>query len=307
MLGLAVALTVVFRPDGDQSSASAPDRHRTVAAPVAHGPGVVRRIGCNSNAQLRGAAVPEHDASRDQLSRFDAVVAVSCVWAERRYADGLWRVELRRVANAPLAKLVDALDRPDGHVPPGTACAAYASIPPQLVLVDRAGRVLRPRFPVDGCGHATTRASKAFDGLDWRVTSVRKISLDIPNDPVLRTCETGWKDEINEPESHPDYSGGPVGLDGASIACVYRRNGDPLVGKYERGMRLTATETRALDDATDLPGLQSSTCTPPARFAVVHTGGKLTYLELGGCYRALHPDSTLGRADPGDVQRLLDR
>ncbi|WP_250444805.1 hypothetical protein [Actinotalea sp. C106] len=50
-----------------------------------------------------------------------------------------------------LTSLLAALDRPSREADPGQACPAVAILVPELYLVDRDGRAVRPVWPRDGC------------------------------------------------------------------------------------------------------------------------------------------------------------
>jgi hypothetical protein len=100
-------------------------------------------------------------------------------------------------------------------------------------------------------------------------------------------------------------TGGTLASTGTAIACIYRTDGDPIAGDYSRGAQLNQTQATSLATALSGPG-QPGTCPPQSQFAVIHLGHRLAYVELGGCWRVLRPDDTLGRADITTVLRILN-
>lgn len=112
--------------------------------------------------------VHEPFADQRQLRAFHPVAALRCDHVVRR--GGL--VTIRAVAAGPFGALVRGLERPDGVASAGRFCAMYLDVQPQLLLIDAAGRYIRPRFPRDGCGHVHgTPAYVAYHNLAWHRVS----------------------------------------------------------------------------------------------------------------------------------------
>lgn len=158
LVALIAGTVTVFRGMADRSQPVAqrstganvapPSRHVPVAA-------LTRNVPCN---------VGKSFADRAQLRAFHPVVALRCA----AVMQGSDLVQTRAVTDGPFGALVRDLERPDGESTAGQMCAMYMDVQPRVLLVDAAGRYLRPRFPRNGCGHVHgTPAYIAYLHLTW--------------------------------------------------------------------------------------------------------------------------------------------
>lgn len=108
---------------------------------------------------------------------FTPVSVIRCVADEETIpGKGEWLVATLQRADTGLTPLIDALRQPAAHIASDTICPAYVILPPQIVLVSSDGQMLRPRLPVDDCGHTDGQVLTALAGLPWKAASVRLIS-----------------------------------------------------------------------------------------------------------------------------------
>lgn len=285
--------------DGASSDATAGSSLKSgqAAALAAH-------VSCSERPESRAASL-----SRAAVLHFHAVAAVLCAAGTRTYPDGVWSVELRRVGTRGLAELVAALGRADDDATHETSCALYLDIDPALYFVDAAGRIVHPRYPRDGCGHLQRAAVAATNAIGWSTLSLTKVQLDIPKDPVARACGRAWKNMISVESAHAGTSrGGPVLARDAGrplIVCRYHMSTDPVAGTYVYGTRLSAGNSATLLTSLDQPA-PTTPCSAQQDFVVVHAPpGEIAYIELGGCWRVLRDDNTLGSANRATAERIL--
>lgn len=143
------------QPAVERTLAIGAQTHSRPVPPVA----VTRAVPCGADQPF---------ADQAQLRAFHPVVALRCDHVVR----GSGVVISRAVATGPFGALVRGLERPDGVAPAGRACAAFLDVQPRLLLVDAAGRYIRPRFPRDGCGHVHgTPAYVAYRHFIWHRVS----------------------------------------------------------------------------------------------------------------------------------------
>lgn len=92
---------------------------------------------------------------------------------------GQWATAILEKADQNLIPLTGALSAASGHMEPGHMCPEYVIVPPRIVLVGKDGTMIRPAFPVTGCGQIQQKVLAALDGLHWRTVS-RRLLTKIP-------------------------------------------------------------------------------------------------------------------------------
>jgi hypothetical protein len=306
---LAVVLAVTLANRGStQREPNAAARPRAGSHPPAPSVEARRLAEFAERAPCRLIEPDRHQADARQVARFDAVAVVQCANGTRRYAgDGEWATLARRVATTGMPRLLTALKRPDERARSGVACAAIAYGPLDILLVDRHGRYLHPRFPETGCGAPQPAFSSALAALRWRTVSVTRVQQLRSQAAIDSGCEMAWKNLhallIGPARAAPS---GPVLTERPRAAlqiCLYGRSKDPDAGSFRRGLTLTGAPAAALRTALGGAGSASS-CPLVADFAVVFAGGPWVEVELGGCWRVLRGD-TVGTASPSAVTSLL--
>ena len=257
-------------------------------------------------------------ATRPQLRAFRAVSALRCEFVERSYADGQWQVRVEQVTREGVTAFAASLDRPDA-APTSGACPAVAIGEPTIVLVDRAGHRLIPRFPRDECGQP--RAGLADTLRHWRTAGRPvRVRLELSRAELDHHCPPAYKNVIRLDDQYgpvrPD-PGGPVltrGDQGTLFACLFNTGPDPVAGAFVRGVTLHGRDAAAMRAALAAAG-KAGRCVAPDAFATVtNPAGETVTVELGGCGRVERSRDdlaqrisypTLGRADLPTVRRLL--
>ncbi len=255
----------------------------------------------------------EEPAGLAQIATFDTVAVVECRFDNKAYpGEGEWSVLIRRVADAGLADLLTALQRPDDdpNPPQGGGCALVGYGPLRILLADGQRRYLHPRAPTTTCGVPQQQVQSVIDGLDWRTVSVTRIEQTRSQASIDAGCEMAWKNENAMGMGGHLGSGGPVFVqhpDADLKVCLYKRAGDPDVGEFDRSVVLSGTEGQQLREALAGPG-PAGECAAQTGFAVIFAGGPYVNVELGGCWRVVRGDldsSSTGSAQPDVVKRLL--
>jgi len=248
--------------------------------------------------------------SREDLMAFRAVTAVSCTTDVRELpGQGQWTVDVRRVATAGVADLQAALERPDEPVTDG-ACPAIGVVPLPLVLVDASGHTLVPDPPVDGCRLPQQAFTDALGQVAWREVWAHPVRQILTPEAEKAHCAQEFKNMtyIEGRAGQPPGPGGPVVASPPSTVqvCIYRVTGaDLAVGTFQRGLTLSAADTRSLLAALTGPG-PTGDCPAERVFAVINgAGGDWATVELGGCWRVASSESGLGTADPTVVGEVL--
>ncbi len=256
----------------------------------------------------------QHPAGRSEIARFDARAVVNCRTSERTYPGaGQWQVLTRQVAVHGLARLLDALTRPDVVTPGGEMCAAIGYGPLTILLAGPAGQYLHPRAPATTCGAPQPATLRAIAALAWRTVSVTKLRLITSPAALASGCEMQWKNEIAmEGGSVSRLASGAVNLGAPTdplVACIYgsaHPASDP--GTFQRAVQVDGPRAKELRAALSLPG-KAGSCPSQTTFAVLRLqGGPWVNVELGGCWRVMRNDENpvaLGRAQPATVRRLL--
>ena len=84
---------------------------------------------------------------------------------------GTWLAATLEKADSGLEPLAGALSAASGHMEPGHMCPQFMVAPPQIVMVSRDGTMVRPRFPVTGCGQIQPQVLAALNALRWQTAS----------------------------------------------------------------------------------------------------------------------------------------
>jgi hypothetical protein len=105
---------------------------------------------------------------------FTPVTVLRCVSGAKQVAGrGLVFAATLERADGNLTALTSALRLPSQGRQPGMMCPMIAMVPPQVVLVGKDGTMLRPKFPVTGCGLIMPAVLRALNALPWHDVSVR--------------------------------------------------------------------------------------------------------------------------------------
>jgi hypothetical protein len=306
VLVLVIAAGVVFlsrerSPDGGGSTSAPP----YTAADTATQNRLAQSAPCTR--------LPRDLSGAGAIAGFKTVAVVNCRIAERTFAgQGEWEVLVRQVAISGVPQLLDALVEPNDPATPNTACSGVGYLPPQFVLVDRAGNYLHPRFPTDGCGAPKASYGRAVKQVVWRDVSVQRLRQTRSATSVASGCAQAWKNEnsIEDSSGIPSSAGGPVFGSTPAVplkACIYRRAGDPMAGNLVRSVTLKGPDATSLRSALGGVGPTGS-CPAQPDYAVVFAGHQYVNVELGGCWRVRRDDgghTTLGTADPQQLAALL--
>lgn len=255
----------------------------------------------------------QHPAAAAQLASFTAVAAVECVMGSRTYpGKGEWTVLVRRVATAPLGRLVAALSKPDQDTPRSIVCSDVGYGPLQLLLVNHTGRYLHPRAPTDACGAPQRAVDRAVRVLRWRTVSVTRLTRTRTPTSIASGCEMRWKNELSyDGQFHLPSSAGGLPFGGSSPSrlrvCLYHSGADIAAGDFERSIRFNGDKAHRLLSALAGPG-PSGACRAQHNFATIWASGRWINVELGGCWRVQRPGTTsetIGTAVPALVKQLL--
>jgi hypothetical protein len=273
-----------------------------VASPGATGPDVVRVAAhghvCLDRATSDAAAAGPSAGPRPAVPAGAPGILVRCrVDVESVRGDGQWQVRLEETAVSGVGALVAAVRLPDLPRTDG-ACPAIGQVAPDVWAVDAAGRAVRFRWPVDGCGLIRTEAMTALEAVRWRTAAFKRLQQVASQAALDSGCEMQWKEmaAIEATSGIRHAAGDLSGLSALSAGkvCVYRiTDRQTPGGTFAAGSRLTGPAWRRL--ASDLAVAPAddaaSTCsTVGSRFAVVEPGtAQEAYVELDGCRRILAP------------------
>jgi hypothetical protein len=250
--------------------------------------------------------------SRQTLSRFHAVTALSCTEGTRIYPGrGQWAVLIRRISVGSVAGLQRYFEQPDApNLPKHGGCTQNLVGVLVPVLVDAKGRWLVPQTPRDGCGHPLGYVyGKGEPRLHWRVVSVRKETLMVSASALAAHCSMGIKDLPGGGIGQLDPSSGGRLFKSAPKTmrvCIYRTPTNDF-GNFVRGFALSAVQTRRLLRAMTGAG-RSGSCPNERTFAVIGaTSERWAEVELGGCWRVgrTYPEYAIGSADATVVRAIL--
>lgn len=117
-------------------------------------------------------------AARVKLpATFKPVVVERCVTSFQHVpGKGEWQTATLEKATKNLGPLITALLRPPARHTPGTVCPDLVMLPPQIAVIDAAGKTLIPVLPLSGCGQVQSQVLAAIAALDWQPVSVRLVA-----------------------------------------------------------------------------------------------------------------------------------
>jgi hypothetical protein len=226
-------------------------------------------------------------ATREQLTQFHAVTAVTCGEEVRQLPGrGQWAVDVRRVATRGVAQLQAAYDRPDEPRTQGP-CLPMLINYPTVVLVDASAHALVPTSPNDPCGQPQAAVAQGFQGTTWQVVSTHPVRQIVSPQAQASGCPQAVKDMVRLAGARSSRGGPLFGTTPARVhLCVYQVNaGDPLDGTFQRGSVLSAADTKTLLGALTGPA-PTGDCPDQSKFAAVTTDtNQMLTIELGGCWR----------------------
>jgi hypothetical protein len=156
------------------TSTAAPAASPSPTAPapvptVSGGPIIAGGISC--------AGWPSGAPHAKLTSIFQPVVVERCVTGVQTIkGKGQWETATLEKSTDNLASLVQLLLQPPARVQPGVFCPEFAVIPPQLVLINAAGKELVPLLPRGACGTSDARLLTTLASMSWQPVSVRLIS-----------------------------------------------------------------------------------------------------------------------------------
>ena len=277
-----------------------------------HPPSLRTDLRLAKNVHCRGAH--SHLVGPKVFSRFHAVTAVLCTQGFRIYpGQGQWEVIVRKVAVRGVPAWQRYFEQPsEPNRPKNGFCAANLVSLLVPVFVDRQGRTLVPRTPVDRCGHplGLPKGEKPTR-LRWHVVRVHRVRQLVTAAAVAANCPMRIGNTVAWAGPPHDTRPGTPLFDrtpGTVRVCVYRTPADNFaVGRFVRGFRLGPARTRRLLRALNGPG-PALGCPKQRNFAAVGGGSRSgAVVELGGCYRVERPDRTAGTAKPAVVRAILDK
>jgi hypothetical protein len=131
---------------------------------------------------------------------FIPVTALRCITGTKDIpGQGPYFAATLERSDGDLRALAAALRQPSGHVQKGIVCPAIAMLAPQVVLIGKDGSMIRPKFPVNGCGMIQSQALRTLNALPWHAVSVRVFS-QVPGG-------TGTPGRATPPPSGPAMTG----------------------------------------------------------------------------------------------------
>jgi hypothetical protein len=244
---------------------------------------------------------------------------MTCTETERTYRDGEWTVAIRRASADGIAGLKREFERPDRPGRPNAICAAVLFVGAPVLFVDRDGRFLRARYPIDHtCDQPLESVVKAVAAHHWITVATTKVRQQFTRAELAAGCPGQMKNmvaidlEMGMGKSH----GGPVFtyFPNARLgACIYRvSTAHPDLGSFVRGIDFNARQSAKLRAGLNGPGDTPGPCPPVSRFAWIFPKGSNSgvFLQLGGCWRLQRDQAheTLGSASQSAiVARLFDQ
>jgi hypothetical protein len=247
---------------------------------------------------------------------FAPVAVIRCVAGYQTIPGrGQWQTATLERADANLAPVIAALRAPTAQRTPGTICPAIAMLPPQVVLVDRAGTAIWPALPTTGCGLVQSQVLDALAALPWQKVSVRLVAQVQTQQEVASGCTPQYTNPFTMyGPLRPSAGGALFSAVPASLrVCSYSSSAATGALRFTGSATVTgATEQELL---AGLSGAGRATlCTlPEPGYAVVgNPGQQQVYVELGGCHRVIRYESqaggltgmAAGQATPGAVATI---
>src|SRR5262249_37982719 len=187
---------------GCSGSPASPGTYARVRASYADTASAVASVSCRATTAK---------ATRPLPTDFRPVAVVRCYQKARGITGhGLWRFEVKQQADHGLGKFVAALRHRSVPTPPNVICATVGYLDPSFVLIDRSGRVLRPRVPVLECGQPFPAAITALMPLPWVTISVRRTVQISTRAELVAGCDSQWKDLFRIGVTLSPSGGGPA-------------------------------------------------------------------------------------------------
>ena len=293
---------------GNPATSSPPSVGSTPAPIVTGGPVAPGEPACTG--------WPQRVGSGPLPASFVPVAVLRCVSGYQTIpGKGQWLTATLERAGGDLAPLAAALRRPPEHIAPGTICPAVAILPPQIALINGAGKAIIPHLPLGGCGLVQPQVLAALAALPWQRVSVRLVSQVQTQQEVASGCAPGFKDPFaiyGSPRPSPGGAVFPAGPATLQV-CVYSSGGAANAAQFARSATVTGPAERELLAGLSGAGRASQCALPHSRFAVVESpGAPLVYVELGGCDRVLRYEPVAGgltslatgQATPGAVAAI---
>jgi hypothetical protein len=271
------------------ASSANPGTHAPVRAIDAAVASSVASVSCRATTARATKPLP---------ADFRPVAVVRCYQKARGVTGhGLWRFDVKQRADRGLGKFIAALRRPSVVTPSNALCLTVGYLDPSFVLIDRAGRVIRPTLPVMECGKPFPAATTALEHLPWVTVSVRRTVQIATRAELASGCSPQWGDlfkmgNLDPSAGGPAFSTRPPRL----RICIYQ---DPSHDFVRGGFISQAAETKLLAEIQG--GLTSTRCARPHTvYAVLlavspeSRGGQIAEAELNGCGRIYRPDNQVG-------------
>jgi hypothetical protein len=162
---------------GANASASVPQASATPVPTVTGGTVTVGEPAC--------VGWPAGATSGTLTAFFNPVAVERCVTGFQKGPGKVeWQTATLEKATKGLTPLVAALLRSPARHQPGIACPELAILPPQVVLISSAGKMLIPRLPLSGCGLADSGVFRILATLTWEPVSVRLVSKLTGSQPL---------------------------------------------------------------------------------------------------------------------------
>lgn len=262
------------------------------------------------------AGWPQKVARGPLPASFVPVAAIRCVTGYQTIpGKGEWLTATLERADKNLGPLATALRRPSGRATPTMICPNIAMVPPQLVLINGAGKMIMPRLPLNGCGLVQQQVLAAISALRWRAVSVRLVSQVRTQPQVASGCAPEYRDPFLVYGSLRPSPGGTVfGTPPATLRiCVYGSAGAASAPRFLRATTVTGAVESHLIKGLSGAGRAAACSLTSAEFAVVSGPGiPAVDVELGGCLRVLRYETkaggltemSMGQATPGAVATI---
>ena len=151
------------------ASSSGPAPSATPVPTVSGGPVIAGQTAC--------AGWPT-DAPHGKLTAFFQPVEVErCVTGFQQIpGKGQWETATLEKSTDNLAALVAVLMQPSSRVTPAVICPEFAVLPPQVLLINAAGKQLIPLLPTGTCGTTNARILSTLASMSWQPVSVRLLA-----------------------------------------------------------------------------------------------------------------------------------
>ncbi|MFC5924217.1 hypothetical protein ACFQGL_12765 [Micromonospora vulcania] len=255
---------------------------------------------CAVDAPMEFSVPPPEALTAPRLGiDFAAATAVHCQLETKKRADGREDLVLTEGRATDLTALLAALRLPD-LTPTPDLCTLEMPWVPNLLLLDRQNRWVRPGLPVTGCGKPRAEVSNAVRGLRLTTVSEKVVRQLKSAGAAASGCQQDWSDviaaETRDPTAPPRSGRVSIPSPAPLRVCVFRvpaqeqQTAQPT-GTFEYGSVLPRQRRAAIERAFAAL-LPATRCSAVAeRFAVLQaadvTGGDVVYVELDRCRRVL--------------------